>query len=87
MTLKQTDFIHKLQTVLLTICTSAILGCFGFLWHINSELQLRQDKDNEHDKQLMQLHDKAAQHEAILNAHSTRISVLEYEKTRQKNNH
>ncbi len=47
----ENPFIVKLQTAMMGLCTSLIIGCFGFLWNINATIsaqavEIQNGKDN-----------------------------------------
>jgi hypothetical protein len=46
---------EKLMSALLTICTTAVIGCFAFLWKINGEFAHLQERDINKEEKISHL--------------------------------
>lgn len=49
-TTMRNTFQERFQTALLSIATTGLLGCFGFLWNVNSILASMKEHQNQKDK-------------------------------------
>lgn len=71
---------NRFQTILLSICTAAVLGLFGFLWGMNKDFGAMEERDRQRVKTETAFSDELKALRKDLNEMNNRLIRIESDK-------
>jgi hypothetical protein len=77
---QETSFVEKVQTVMMSVCTVGVLGCFKFLWTINATMSAQAVTINNNIENITRIDNRVDNLEKMSADHADRITKLELKK-------